>query len=340
MAVLLLKRVAAATILLLGWAAGSRSEAASEKEIYGTDDRIDVFQETDPAVRAMAMGVCALVSAEYLADNGDGSYTIVYADILPDFLLCDDEPFAGQPVLSFCTGFMVAPQLVATAGHCIIGDDAVDIRIVFGFDMIDDQTAPTVVSADNVYSVDRIVEATNNGFIDYAVLQTDRPIIAPGAAPLTVRAEGIVPNDARLGIIGHPLGLPKKIGFGAESGLYVNNRLVAWFVADFDGSHGNSGSPIINQETGIVEGVYVRSTVEDYSIDRGCLELNRVGNDDAGQQVVRTTEFAHLVSDEAPAPPSCAAGIAPRNESFLGDVLVCCAASLAGLMVVERIRSA
>ncbi|MEK7795606.1 MAG: serine protease [Candidatus Hydrogenedentota bacterium] len=314
--------VATTIIVVLVWAASWVTAAASEKEIYGTDDRIDVFQETDPTIRAMAMGVCALVSAEYLVDNGDGSYTIVYPEVLPEYLLCEDEPFAGQPVLSFCTGFMVAPQLVATAGHCIIGDDTLDVRIVFGFDMIDAQTAPTIVSADNVYSVDRIVEATNNGFIDYAIVETDRPITAPGAAPLTLRTEGIVPNDARLGVIGHPLGLPKKIGFGAESGIYVNNRLVAWFVADFDGSHGNSGSPIINQETGIVEGIYVRSTVEDYSISRGCLELNQVGNDDAGQQVVRSVEFAGLLTDDEPTPSSCAAATKPRFRSSLMDGLL------------------
>ncbi|MBI3118686.1 MAG: hypothetical protein HYZ00_08380, partial [Candidatus Hydrogenedentes bacterium] len=46
------------------------------KVIYGTDDRVDLYQVTDAAMREWAASTCALVSASQLTDNPNDTFTL------------------------------------------------------------------------------------------------------------------------------------------------------------------------------------------------------------------------------------------------------------------------
>jgi len=78
------------------------------KSVYGSDDRVDVYQETTTNRRSWAASTCALVNASDLTDNGDGTYTLTArAFYIGGFPACVGEPFADQPVAAWCTGFKV-----------------------------------------------------------------------------------------------------------------------------------------------------------------------------------------------------------------------------------------
>ena len=162
--------------------------------IYGDDDRIDTYLETDPQRLALSGPVCALVSTSRLVGQGNGSFTLqTFAWTVGGRPACAEEPFGSQPVSAFCTGFLVAPDIIATAGHCYDSSDFADVRFVFGFRMLNSQTAATTFAANQVYSgVELLGRELDSTGADYALIRLDRPVTAPGARPLAIRRAGSV----------------------------------------------------------------------------------------------------------------------------------------------------
>lgn len=248
-------------------------EPGAAKTISGEDDRRDIYAVQDSRIREWADSTCALVDASQLVDLGGGefklrthAYTLSFAiNGFPISLEpCDGEPFAGQPVAANCTGFVIGDDLIATAGHCV--DDAFnldDVRFIFGFRMLNASEANTRFSADRIYSAVEVIAGSNElRADDFAIVRVDRPITAPGAVPLPLRQVDAVPVGARVGVIGHPLGLPAKATFGASM-VTGNDPDSQFFVTDIDAFGGNSGSPVFNADSGIVEGVLVRRSPTD-----------------------------------------------------------------------------
>ena len=285
------------------------------KEIYGTDDRIDVFEEGNPDRRRMARAVCALVSSALLEDAGNGSYRLLGQPAGGSgFPLCPDERFVDQPALAFCSGFLVGPDIIVTAGHCVIDFQLDLVRVVFGFEMLNATTPVTFAGPADVYEIAEVIQSVNNGLSDFAVLRLDRRVNAPGAFPLEVRTTGRVETGTRVGVIGHPLGLPTKIAFGETTTIQRNLPGLPWFTTNIDGSEGNSGSPVINAETGVVEGVYVRSSIDDFEFDAAadCVRVNVVPDEPGRQEVVRAPLFADAIPD---AEPRCGSAMGKRQTA-------------------------
>jgi hypothetical protein len=278
--------------------AGATALAAGGKVVYGTDDRIDRYAETDAFRTAWAASTCAVVSSGRLTPVQDGAaYNLGLAPFRRSGLPpCDGEPFANQQTLANCTAFMVGPDLVATAGHCLNESSMASWRFVFGFAMLDENTIVSQVPADHVYTpVEMVAYALDSGTReDFAIVRVDRAITAPGAVPLEIRRQGVIPNGTPIGVIGHPSGLPIKIAFG-ENTAVRDNTPANYFVANLDTYGGNSGSPVFNADTGLVEGILVRGEV-DYVLDATCFRSNTVDdNAGRGEDVSKTTSFADAV---------------------------------------------
>lgn len=292
----------------LPWVPG---DAAAPKVIYGPDDRIDVYQETDPRRVGWAAATCALVQQARLTQNANGTYRLSTGAYRPGGLApCPDEPFANQPTAAFCSGWMAGPDLVVTAGHCFNTADLGRVWFVFGYDMIDANTPVTTFNANQVYRGVELVGRALSGNLDYAVVRVDRPITAPGAQAFPIRRSGVVGVGTRIGVIGHPAGLPKKIAFG-DTTVVRSNSNTGYFVANLDTYGGNSGSPVINAQTGVAEGILVRGEV-DYVTSGGCGRSNRVpDNGGRGEDVSKTTTFAAFI----PEPASGSTGVATLNAA-------------------------
>ena len=90
-----------------------------QRVIYGVDNRKDLYQVHSSNVINAAKAVAALVKAADLVRQSDGSYTLATELFREAYQLCGSEPFVTQPIGCFCSGFLVAPDIVATAGHCV-----------------------------------------------------------------------------------------------------------------------------------------------------------------------------------------------------------------------------
>lgn len=277
----------------------TRGPASHERVIYGNDDRIEVWQETDPVLRAMAEAACVVVFPSELTNNGDGTYTLNTEAWLSQSggTLCADEPFRGQPQIGFCSGFLVGTDIVATAGHCVGSGGvtgATNVAFVFNFE-IDTMggSAPVVVPASDVYfGVAQINQALGSG-LDHSVVRVDRAVT--GRNPVPIRRSGSIANGDPLAVIGHPVVLPKKIAGGAV--CKNANGSTPWFQSNLDTFGGNSGSMVVNLNTYEVEGILVRGA-PDFTSSGGCIRSNNVpdtGNTGGGlqfEECSKTTSFA------------------------------------------------
>jgi V8-like Glu-specific endopeptidase len=240
---------------------------ATPKVIYGADDRLEV-QEVSDIWQDVARSTAAMVVKSDAVSGQNGDITLE-GKSLQKTGVCADERFAAQPTLGMCSAFLVAPDILVTAGHCVADTkDCQNYLWVFDYN---DQALMTSkagmvsvnFSSENVYSCSEVITSRVAGGsgVDYAVVRLDREVV--GRTPLKIRESGKIEKDQSVVVIGHPTGLPTKVAGGAR---VRDNKEMAYFSANLDTFGGNSGSAVFNADTLEVEGILVRGE-EDYRMD-------------------------------------------------------------------------
>lgn len=276
--------------LLLALLSFAVAAQADERVIYGDDNRIEIHKAT-AYWQKKADSTVALFSKSDLSDNGNQTLKVGGDNYGESYNLCEDEPFREQQSAGFCSGSLVAPNLIMTAGHCVRSQSACEkVNFVFGFGYARTNTDLASVPALNVYSCKTLVarkEQSNGG--DYAIIELDRAVI--GHDPLTVRRNGVITAKEPIVVIGHPAGIPTKVSAGAN----VREVKAEHFVANLDTYGGNSGSAVFNEKTGDIEGILVRG-VQDFTYQNGCRKSNVCPNDGChGEDVTRVDQaIAHI----------------------------------------------
>ena len=274
----------------------ARAAQDRQRVIYGVDNRKDLYQVASAPIKKAAASVVALVKIGDLTQQTDGSFALATSSYQADYQLCGSEPFVNQPLGCFCSGFLVAQDVIATAGHCVkSAQDLAGIRFVFGFRMINAQTARTTFPAADVYAGAELIgrQLSADG-IDWALVRLERPVV--GRTPVSLRKSGKVAGTAQLFVIGHPCGLPQKYAPGAQ---VRDNFPTPFFVANLDTYGGNSGSPVFNATDHKVEGILVRG--ENDFVSNGTCQVSLVCPTTGcrGEDITRTTVWATKVPKTA-----------------------------------------
>jgi len=273
-------------MLLLAWALASSLGHAA---IFGTDDRLAVFPNSPLAPVARSTAI-AVLSANFTR-NPNGTIDLD-TDAMADFL-CADEKFSTDPSLSYsCTGFLVAPDVLVTAGHCMvnIGEDRNETEtycqaFAWLFDYqpgMNGVTTTKGLSGANLYGCKQVVYAIHEEkapFRDYAVVQLDRPV--RDRAPLKM-AGGDVTVGESVSMIGYPFGTPAK--FSSHARILLNASTESNFITNLDAFEGNSGSPVFNSNQEVI-GILVGGTpVEAFRQDpvKSCQRYNVCRDDGTG----------------------------------------------------------
>ena len=233
--------------------------------------------------------------------------------------LCDTEPFRKQPIctLPIGAGFLVAPDIVATAAHCVYVENKTrnvldgkrkNLRFVFGFQMQDSSKLQPEESFE-VYEADQIFDPgydyKDGKAIDWALVKLKKPV--NGHPIVTLRHDGKVSDKQALHVVGHPAGLPLKHTGGGkvqqnspskedqgEKNFFAHN-----FIYNLDTYGGNSGSPVFNSQTHVVEGIHVAFNFpegeSDFRDNGGCNVSNWFSDSRPAAIGTRTTEFASVL---------------------------------------------
>lgn len=259
--------------------------------IYGEDNRLENYQASE-ALKTLAASTVALVQSSSLVADSQG-YNLLGSTYGDQYNLCSSEPYREQTSGAFCSGSLVGPDLVMTAGHCIRSvSDCQSVRFVFDFAVKSPGVEKKRFSQDEVYACKEIIAREEVGTgADYAIIRLDRKVSSKSV--LKVRRSGVVSVGDPLVVIGHPAGIPQKIAGGAT----VRSIASAHFVANLDTYGGNSGSAVFNANTKEIEGILVRGD-QDFTWSGSCTVSNRIGmNAGRGEDVTRIDQVVRFIPD-------------------------------------------
>lgn len=248
---------------------------AFDKVIYGVDNRYDVYEYPYAKVVEASRATVALFKKHDLTNRG-GNFQIDKTPIRESANVCSVERFSKQPAAAFCSGFLIAPDKMVTAGHCITTQAACEeTRFLFDYKMNTANNAQVNFKESQVYSCKKVLgQVLKRGGEDFAVIQLDRPVT--DRTPLKLSTNSALSTRDEVLVIGHPSGLPTKI---TDSGKIRRiDRENGFFVTNLDTYGGNSGSAVLNKRTLEVEGILVRGET-DYVTQGDCERSFRTDED-------------------------------------------------------------
>ena len=274
---------------------------AINKSVFGIDNRYEVIEYHDQIIQEMAKSTLSMIENSKIQDLMSGNRLAPLSEagvvIFPRTGLafpqrvtpCDYVKYYNQPTLATCSGFIVGPDILVTAGHCIQNDeDCKKYQWVRNYSY--NKNGNIQIQASDIFSCQQIIETKNilpspiyskeyydymeerrmygpipydppapigydyTSTTDFALIKLNRKIT--DVTPLKIRKKGKIAIGDKLFVIGNPLGLPTKITDNAQLLSYKSQGL---FFSNIDCFKGNSGSVVINLKEKIVEGILVSS---------------------------------------------------------------------------------
>lgn len=233
----------------------SSSRGGFNKSLYfpDVDRRMNLFNAQGlDEVKYQGRSVCCLMRKGYLKEIATG-YQLQSGKTLGEYWnLTKNAKFYSEYIFGFGSGFLVAPDLVLTAAHCVCKSsgqldyiDNQNTRFVFDFQMIHEGQCQETFDGDTVYSIKKVVSfcfsSLNGRLLDWALVKLDRPV--KGRVPLVLDFETALSKDDAVDMLGHPSGLPMKYTYDA----HIQNADHRDYVeADLDAFGGNSGSCVFH----------------------------------------------------------------------------------------------
>lgn len=266
--------------------------ATGQAAVFGVDDRL-VITPGAPQEKLGRSTAVAVLSALFTPEDELLKTFEIFPDPLNE-VMCIDEKFSNLTSLSYaCSGFLVGPDLLVTAGHCMVNTgetknetemfcDAYSWLFDYQAD-VSGKVKTKNIASDKLYHCKQIIYAVkdeNAPFRDYAIIQLDRPVT--DREPLKLSSEPLAVG-AGVEMIGYPLGAP-MIYSGNAKVLFDNPERES-FITNLDAFDGNSGSAVFNKKGEVVGiligGTPVMSLLEDTKAPNRCSRYNKC--DDVGK---------------------------------------------------------
>lgn len=259
--------------------------------IYGVDDRLDMFELTDSKLYDLARATVIIAGAKVVANKSAGRFRLITTKMEG---YCSDERFLDQERAGFCSGFLIAPDIVMTAGHCIVDKkECKRANFLFDFGIYKKGDGYYETSGDKLYACKELIFTQNskpNG-PDLAIIRLDRKVT--DRVPVLLENQSSIHENDLVFMLGYPKGLPLKMAGGAMVTRMEKN----YFRTDLDAYDGNSGGPVFNEKTGRVEGVLVAGA-SDFVYDRkgDCYRSNVCKDNECAGELVMSIglAFPHL----------------------------------------------
>ncbi len=151
----------------------------------------------------------------------------------------------------FCTGALIATDLVLTAAHCVFGPDGKPIdagRMTFRAGLADDKAIAEVRVARTVVHPDyRVVKEMTAALVrlDVALLQLETAIPAATAAPFAVESPG---NGDEVSVVSYAEGREDALSW--QKVCAVLGKQDGLIAVDCDVTFGASGAPVLDRSFG------------------------------------------------------------------------------------------
>jgi V8-like Glu-specific endopeptidase len=285
-------------LFILFFPTHGNSTPQNEKVVYGQNNLIDFYQLQNsypPELKTWSRSVAALFSKERLQKK-ETHYHINFSTVTEDEVFCQPKDpletiFSSQPDLSDCTGFLIGPDILATAGHCMETQErCADSLWVFDYKLEGPNQVFSKFPEKNVYECEKLI-SEDHPFLDYAFLKLKK--VPLNRKPLKVRSlsDGDISGHPNLVVMGFPLGRPLKLSLQTT---LKNTSKPEIFSIESDTFKGNSGSPVINIQKGWVEGILF-SGEADFTYKNHCQKIKycEIGTC-RGEEAVRINQIPEI----------------------------------------------
>ena len=151
---------------------------ASDKVVYGVDNRVDLYQTEVPLFYELAHSTAAMIRSSDLTENGET--VTISGSTLESRGICPTARFSKQLTAASCSGFLVGPDLLVTAGHCITSQsDCNSFSWVFDYNISEESEGLEYdVPSSSVYRCSQIIEQdlSRSTMNDFALIRLDREV--------------------------------------------------------------------------------------------------------------------------------------------------------------------
>jgi hypothetical protein len=261
--------------------------------LYGNSFSKDFFEIDNPQILDDADSVVAMINSSQIQDNNDGTSYLETKKFGEAYDLCSDEKYREQPITALCSGVIVDSDVIATTGHCIDSENVSNTVFIFGFKINNIMETNIVINNSDIYKGQRIIgrELESGGpGPDWSLVQLDRKVENHKVA--RIRTKGKISDNTNVHVIGHPCGLPLKLG---DNAIIKDNNKDSYFVANLDAFGGNPGSPVFNSDTHEVEGILAYGETDFIFVGNCNKSLICPNTGCGGVTCTRTTTFSHLL---------------------------------------------
>jgi len=238
-----------------------------QASITGSDDRHEIL-DAPREIQELSNSIAALIPKSVVEVLPNGKFKLLGLNYVEKLNFCIDTRFVQtQRLIANCSAFLISPNKIGTAGHCI--DDSMnfsihDYFVVFDYKLDVNNSSEYILNKNQVYEIEKSIQRDFNfpGDKDVAVLELKRTVL--NRTPLKLSKERIT-KGAGVYILGFPFGLPMK---------YQDNGFVTSIESTFGGKDSfthnldtfsvNSGSAIFSEDTNEIVGILVRGSGPNY----------------------------------------------------------------------------
>lgn len=260
------------------------------KVVYGDDDRYELFEKKKWAETASSVGL--MVSKDRIENSNSPLRSFNSPTLETKYGLCSDQRFVSQPSLGTCSGFLIAPDLLLTAGHCIERNyDCENNYWVFDFVLDQRNGIPKYIKNKDIYECKQIIsqsfQVMEENEPDYTLIRLSRVTNRKSLKLSTTNLPKVGDNVV---LLGYPNGIPLKVADSA----FVTKVKKARVYTNVDAFKSNSGGPIIDEKSGLVIGILVNGE-NDYNLfGNTCYDVNIISDMKKGVEKATLTQSLPL----------------------------------------------